>query len=90
METIFERVKRVIAGVIAVSEQSIVPQAALVEDLGADSLDLVNMVLALEEEFSGDGKSLKIPEETMEEIETVQQILDLLAKEGFADAPLAT
>ena len=81
METIFDRVKRIIAGVIAVSETSIVSDAALVEDLGADSLDLVNMILAIEEEFSKRGKVLKISEEEMEDIRTVQHILDLLAKE---------
>lgn len=86
MTTIFERVKGIIVDVIAVSEKSIVPQAALIEDLGADSLDLVNMVLAIEEEFSKDGKDLKIPEEVVEEIRTVQDILDLLAKKGFVDA----
>ena len=43
METVFERVKRVIAGVLAIDEKYIVPQAALIDDLGADSLDLVNI-----------------------------------------------
>ena len=86
MGTVFERVKRVIAGVIAVSEKTIVPQALLVEDLGADSLDLLNLTVAIEEEFSKDGKTLKFPEEAAEEIRSVQQILDFLAKEGFGDA----
>ena len=83
METIFERVKRVIAGVISVNEKSILPQASLVEDLGADSLDLVNLTEAIEEEFSTEGKALRFPEEVAEEIRSVQQILDFLAKEGF-------
>ncbi|MFH1912300.1 MAG: acyl carrier protein [Pseudomonadota bacterium] len=87
METILERVKRVIAGVIAVNEKSIVPQASLVEDLGADSLDLVNLTEAIEEEFSKEGKVLRFPEEVAEEIQSVQQILDFLAKKGFVDAP---
>lgn len=89
METVFERVKRVIAGVIAVNEKSIVAQASLVEDLGADSLDLVNIAVAIEEEFSDGERVLKIPEEAMEDIRSVQQILDFLAKEGIVDAPLS-
>ncbi len=85
METIFERVKRVIAGVIAVSEKSIVSQASLVEDLGADSLDLVNLTEAIEAEFSTETKVLRFPEDVAEEIRSVQQVLDFLAKEGFVD-----
>lgn len=87
METIFERVKRVIVEVIAVNEKSIVPQASLVEDLGADSLDLVNLTEAIEKEFSQEGEMLRFPEEVLEEIQQVQQILDFLAKKGFVDAP---
>ena len=85
MGTVFERVKCVIAGVIAVNEKTIVPQALLVEDLGADSLDLVNLTVAIEEEFSREGKTLKFPEEAAEDVRSVQQILDFLAKEGFGD-----
>ncbi len=84
METAFERLKGVIAGVLAVSEKSIMPEASLIEDLGADSLDLVNLTFAVEEAFSNGGRTLKIPEEVAEEIRTVQQILDYLAQEGIA------
>ncbi len=83
METVFERVKHVIAGIIAVNETSIAAAALLVEDLGADSLDLVNLIGALEDEFSNDITVLKIPEEEAEEIRSVQHILDFLAKEGI-------
>ena len=83
METIFERLKRVIAGVIAINEKSIVAEALLVEDLGADSLDLVNLIAAVEDEFSSDAKILRFPEEEAEEFRSVQHILDFLAKEGF-------
>jgi acyl carrier protein len=87
METIFERVRHVIASVIAVNEKSIVAEALLVEDLGADSLDLVNLVAAVEDEFSNNIKILKFPEEEAEELRSVQHILDFLAKEGITDAP---
>ncbi len=85
METVFERVKRVMVGVIAVNEKTIVAQASLVEDLGADSLDLVNLMAALEDEFSKEGKAVKFAEEQLEEIRTVQQLLDFLAQEGIRD-----
>lgn len=87
METVFERVQRVIAGVIAVNKKSIVAEALLVDDLGADSLDLVNLMAAIEDEFSNDINKLKIPEEEAEEIRSVQHILDLLAKAGITDTP---
>jgi len=85
VETVFERVKRVMVGVIAVNEKTIVAQASLVEDLGADSLDLVNLMAALEDEFSKEGKAVKFAEEQLEEIRTVQQLLDFLAQEGIRD-----
>jgi acyl carrier protein len=85
MKTIFDRVKHVIAGVLAVTEKSIVPEASLVEDLGADSLDLVNLTFALEEEFSDANQTLKFPEEAMEEIQTVQQIIAFLTGAGIAE-----
>lgn len=83
METVFERVKRLIVEIISVNRESIDPHAALIDDLGADSLDLMNLIFAVEEEFSKDGKIVKVPAEEAEEIRTVQDILDFLAKEGF-------
>ncbi len=85
METVFERVKHVIAGVLAVTEKTIVPEASLIEDLGADSLDLVNLTFALEEEFGKTGKALKFSEEAMEEIQTVQHLLNFLKEAGIMD-----
>ena len=87
MQIVFERVKRVIMDVIAVNENSICAEALLVDDLGADSLDLVNLLAALEEEFSNDEKVLRFPEEEAEEIRSVRQILDFLAKEGITAPP---
>lgn len=85
METIFERVKRVTVSVIAVNEKSVIAEAAFIEDLGADSLDLVNLIAAIEDEFSESGKTIKFPEEVAEEIRTVQHILDFLAQEGIVE-----
>jgi acyl carrier protein len=68
------RVKKVLAEQLAVEEVQVVPDARFAEDLNADSLDLVEAVLALEEEWS-----IEIPEEEMETVKTVGQAVDLVA-----------
>jgi len=71
MENIEARVKKVIAEKLGVEESSIKNEAAFVDDLGADSLDTVELVMALEEEFN-----CQIPDEEAEKITTVQQAID--------------
>ena len=68
------RVRKVLAEQLAVDEAQVVPDARFAEDLNADSLDLVEAVLALEEEWS-----IEIPEEEMESVKTVGQAIDLVA-----------
>ena len=68
------RVKKVLAEQLAVDEAQVVPDARFAEDLNADSLDLVEAVLALEEEWS-----IEIPEDEMEAVKTVGQAVDLVA-----------
>jgi acyl carrier protein len=62
----FERVRRVVIKKLDVSEEQVTPEAAFQEDLGADSLDVVELVMALEEEFD-----VEIPDEDAEKIKTV-------------------
>jgi acyl carrier protein len=69
-----ERVRKVLAEQLAVDQAQVVPDARFAEDLNADSLDLVEAVLALEEEWS-----IEIPEEEMETVKTVGQAVDLVA-----------
>lgn len=64
--TTFERVRKVIAKRLDKSEEEITPEAAFVEDLGADSLDVVELVMELENEFE-----IEIPDEESEKIRTV-------------------
>lgn len=73
MSNIEERVKKVIVDQLGVTEEQVVPEAAFIEDLGADSLDTVELVMALEEEFG-----TEIPDEDAEKINTVQAAIDYI------------
>ena len=69
--SIDERVKKIIVEQLGVKEEDVKPEASFVEDLGADSLDTVELVMALEEEFD-----IEIPDEEAEKITTVQSAID--------------
>ena len=69
--SIEERVKKIIVEQLGVKEEDVKPEASFVEDLGADSLDTVELVMALEEEFH-----IEIPDEEAEKITTVQSAID--------------
>jgi acyl carrier protein len=79
MATIPERTKKVIVNKLGVTEDSIVPTANFTADLGADSLDLVELIMAFEEEFSTPEKPVKIPDEDANKLKTVQDVNDYLA-----------
>ncbi len=86
MATIFERVKKITAEQLGVNEADVIPTASFVEDLGADSLDLVELVMSLEEEFSKDGKKMEIPDEDTEKLVTVQDAVNYLKDHGIKDS----
>ena len=71
MSTIEERVKKIVIEQLGVKEEEVKPEASFVDDLGADSLDTVELVMALEEEFD-----TEIPYEEAEKITTVQSAID--------------
>ncbi|AQQ67738.1 MULTISPECIES: acyl carrier protein [Microbulbifer] len=73
MSSIEERVKKIVAEQLGVKEEDVKPEASFVEDLGADSLDTVELVMALEEEFE-----TEIPDEEAEKITTVQLAIDYI------------
>ena len=77
MATISERVKKIVVEQLGVEEQDVVPSANLVDDLGADSLDLVELIMSLEEEFSSSSQKVEIPDEDAEKIITVQNTGDI-------------
>jgi acyl carrier protein len=77
MATVDERVKKIIAEQLGVEEDEVTPEASFVEDLGADSLDTVELVMALEEEFG-----IEIPDEDAEKILTVGKALDYIKEKA--------
>jgi acyl carrier protein len=72
-QTVFERVKKVIVEQLSVEETEITPEASFIQDLGADSLDIVELVMAFEEEFG-----TEIPDEAAEKIQTVQDAVSYI------------
>ena len=74
MENIEQRVKKIVAEQLGVNESEIKNESSFVDDLGADSLDTVDVVMALEEEFE-----CEIPDEEAEKITSVQQAIDYVS-----------
>ncbi len=72
---LFDEVKEVIVEQLNVSPDEVKPEARFVEDLGADSLDVVEMIMALEEKFE-----IEIPDSEAEKIQTVQDVVDYIEK----------
>jgi acyl carrier protein len=82
--TVFERVRAIVVEQLGVDEEDVVPNASFVDDLNADSLDLVELIMSLEEEFTGDAE-LEISDEDAEKIATVQDAVDYLKDHGVED-----
>jgi len=83
--TVLERVKKIVVEQLGVDENEVVPTASFVDDLGADSLDLVELVMSLEEEFSTSNLKVEIPDEDAEKIATVQNAVDYITDLGIKD-----
>ena len=71
--TVEQKVKEIICEQLGVSEEEVTPEASFIEDLGADSLDIVELVMAMEEEFE-----VEIPDEEAEHIKTVQDAVNFI------------
>jgi acyl carrier protein len=84
--TVFERIKKIVVEQLGVEEQDVVLKASFTDDLGADSLDLVELIMALEEEFSDKAKKVEIPDEDAEKILTIQNALDYIQSKGVKDS----
>ena len=79
MSSIEEQVKSIVAEQLGVKEEEVTNKASFVDDLGADSLDTVELVMALEEEFE-----TEIPDEDAEKVKTVQQAIDYITQRAAA------
>ncbi|MBM3935257.1 MAG: acyl carrier protein [SAR202 cluster bacterium] len=86
MATVLERVRVVVAEKLSVDAAQVVPTASFTEDLNADSLDLVELIMALEEEFGTPETPIEISDEDAEKITTVQLAIDYLKGKGVKDA----
>lgn len=69
----FEKIRKIIASELMIEESEITLSSSIKDDLGADSLSLVDLVMALEEEFG-----LEIPDESLEKVKTVQDVVDYI------------
>ena len=78
---ILDKVKKIVTEQLSVEPEKVTPQANFANDLGADSLDTVELVMALEEEFD-----IEIPDEAAEQITTVQQAVDYINNKVAASA----
>ncbi len=85
MATVFDRIKAIITDQLGVKEDEIVPSASFIEDFNADSLDLVELMMALEEEFSTSNKKVEIPDEDARRITTVKDAIDYIVNLGIED-----
>jgi acyl carrier protein len=85
MPRVFERIKKIVVEQLGVDEAEVTPSSNFVDDLGADSLDLVELIMALEEEFSKPDKKMEIPDEDAEKIATIQDAIDYLKDHGIKD-----
>jgi acyl carrier protein len=84
--TVFDRVKKIIVDQLGVEESEVIPTAKFADDLGADSLDLVELIMAFEENFSTPGKKVEIPDTEAEKIVTVQDAVNYIKGLGIQDA----
>ncbi len=85
METVQERVQTIVADRLGVEKEKVVPEASFVDDLSADSLDLVELIMAFEEEFSSGDVKIEISDEEAEKIATVKDAINYLKAHGVDD-----
>ena len=85
MASIYERLRKIIVEQLGVEKEEVVPTASFVDDLGADSLDLVELIMAIEEEFSTPSLKIEIPDEDAEKIVTIQDAINYLIDLGVDD-----
>ena len=85
MSSLLNKVRTIVAEKLSVDESEVVPTASFTENLNADSLDLVELIMAFEEEFSDDSTTIEISDEDAENITTVQEAIDYLKSNGVKE-----
>jgi len=85
MVTIYERIKAIVIDKLDVSDEAVVPDASFVDALNADSLDLAELIMAFEEEFSNEDNKIEISDEEAGQIITIQNAVDYLTQHGVQD-----
>lgn len=83
--SVFDRVKAIIVDQLGIKEEEVVPGASFIEDFNADSLDLVELMMGLEEEFSSSNKKVEIPDEDARRIISVKDAVDYITNLGIED-----
>lgn len=83
--SVLDRVRNITADKLSVDIDEVTAESKFTDDLNADSLDLVEMMMAFEDEFSTEDKQLEIPDEAAETIVTVQDAVEYLKGEGIED-----
>ena len=85
MATIYDRIKEIVVDKLGVDEGEVSESASFVEDLNADSLDLVELIMAFEEEFTTDGNQVEISDEDAGQIQTLNDAVIYLKNLGISD-----
>ena len=83
--SLIDRVRTIIENQLGVEADQVTPAASFVDDLGADSLDLVELIMSFEDEFKSDVADLEISDEEAEQINTVQAAVDFLVSKGVPE-----
>ncbi len=86
MATVLERVQKIVAERLGKDESEVTPEASFTEDLEADSLDLVDLILAFQDEFSTKDNPVEISDEDAETLVRVQDAITYLTNKGVTDA----
>lgn len=85
MASVYDRVKKIVIEQLGVDGEEVLPTASFIDDLNADSLDLVELIMSLEEEFTTTEKPIEISDDDAEKIITVQDAVDYIKDLGIED-----
>jgi len=86
LPTVYDRIKDIVVDKLGVDEGDINEGASFIDDLGADSLDLVELIMAFEEEFSTDGQAVEISDDDAGNLNTIKDAVEYLKGKGASDA----